>query len=384
VQEGSNGQSRPPKKPGRWEAGKRAAARWIDRGDVKITAMGVDTPEEKHVFITLTALVLCSALCHMMQILFFLYIGSALLVAINFVSVCVYVVCGALLVRKKLLAVGVLFSAEITLVGFVMAYLLGTDSYVFAYFYVILLVQMVIPYARWRVRLPIIVAILLFMAASFAIGILLEPVEDISKIKTMYSVFNLSVGANSIMAMVAVNNGVHYMIRQLNKIKLERYMDEAHLDALTGLYNRRYAKMIFDEIAADVEQHNAWCVAMLDIDDFKHINDAYGHDLGDEVLSRLSELIRSSLRKTDYVFRWGGEEFLLLLKNTDVRDSYYTLRKMCVKIQETEMNVKGQTIRLTVTIGLSKCTSGNIELCIKASDQNLYKGKCTGKNVVVM
>ena len=161
-------------------------------------------------------------------------------------------------------------------------------------------------------------------------------------------------------------------------------MDEAHLDVLTGLYNRRYAKMIFEEITNNAEQHDAWCVAMLDIDDFKRINDCYGHDFGDVVLNRLAETIKSSLRKTDYVFRWGGEEFLILLRNSDIDDSYRILDKMCAKIRENKIYIKDREIRLTVTIGLSKCFDGDIEQSIKVSDQKLYKGKCEGKDTVVM
>ena len=121
-----------------------------------------------------------------------------------------------------------------------------------------------------------------------------------------------------------------------------------------------------------------------DIDDFKLLNDKYGHDFGDIVLQQLAENIKQSVRKTDYVFRWGGEEFLILLKNFDIKDSYFILDRMRIAIQDNKIYGLGHNVNLTVTIGLSKCLSSDIEKSIKKSDQNLYKGKASGKNIVVM
>ena len=344
----------------------------------------INTPEEKQVIIMMFAAVFFSAACHIAQIFFFLFMGNPALVAINSFSICCYVACVALLNKKDTVFAGLIFTGEISVVAVLFTYFIGIDTFVFNYFFVILLIQMMIPYAGWKVRIPAIAMIMVLAFASLAVSQTYLPFTDITPIKTLYSVFNICVGLGSIISLVAVNNAVNKMISRSNKIKMDKYMEEAHLDTLTGLYNRRYAKIIFEGIHNDTEQRDTWCIAMLDIDDFKHINDNHGHESGDIVLQELARIIKSSLRKTDYVFRWGGEEFLMLLRDTDIDGSYRTLEKMRERIQKSEVTAGGRTIRMTVTIGLSRCFSDDIGHSIRLSDRNLYAGKTAGKNVVVM
>ena len=356
----------------------------IDRVDSQLAKIGADTPEERNVLILLFVAILFSAVCHVLQIIFFVYLGSLTLAVVNFFSICIYAVCTVLLMKRKAGIAGILFSSEIAVVGVIITYMIGTSTFIFAYSFVVLLIQMIIPYAGWKIRIPIIFGIFVLMLTSFFIGNTLLPSVDITPIKTAYSIFNLLIGSTSAIAIIAVSNTVHKIILQLNKTKLEKYMDEAHLDALTGLYNRRYAAIIFEEIRNDIDQRDAWCVAMLDIDDFKQINDRHGHDFGDVVLQKLAETIKASLRKTDYVFRWGGEEFLILLRAFDINDAYLTLEKICAITRKNEMFDGENKVCVSVTIGLSKCYEGNIEKSISVSDQKLYKGKRAGKNIVVM
>ena len=358
--------------------------RFYDFIDQKTTQLGATTPEDKHRFATLLSAVFFSALCHVVQILFFYALGSGILISLNTCSLVIYCVCIVCVRRRRYTLAGILFSAEISVVGVIFAWLIGTDTVVFAYFFLILLIQMMIPYAPWRVRVPVIAFIFIALIAAFIIGESTMPVVDITPIRAGYSLFNLIVGFSGIISIVAANNAISKMIAQFARTQLNKYKNEAHIDALTGLYNRRYAELIFSEIKNDEEQHDLWSTAMLDIDDFKNINDVYGHDVGDIVLRDLAAMITSSLRKTDYVFRWGGEEFLLLLRNTDVNNSYNTLDKLRKKIKENEVDAKGQIIRFTVTMGLSQCTNGDVHKSISRSDENLYKGKRSGKNAVIL
>ena len=352
--------------------------------DSAFTKYGANTPERKHLFIMLFVTIIFSAGCHVMQILIFLLWGSLLLASINFASICIYVICITLLLKGKTSATGIVFSGEIAVVGVILTCLMGNDTFLFAYFFVLLLIQMMIPYAGWRIRIPVIMSVITLLFGSFAISVLRPPVIDITPIKIYYSVFNIMVGASSVVATVAVNNLVNRMISQLQKTKLDQYMNKAHVDELTGLYNRRYAQVVFDEICGDSEQGDRWCVAMLDIDDFKQVNDHYGHSAGDSVLQAISAAIKASLRKTDHVFRWGGEEFLILIRNASVEDSYHTLEKMRKTIQDNQIKIGAHDISLTVTIGLCEHVGQDIIQSVELSDQNLYKGKSSGKNVVVM
>ena len=123
---------------------------------------------------------------------------------------------------------------------------------------------------------------------------------------------------------------------------------------------------------------------MLDIDDFKVLNDTYGHELGDDVLKHLSDSITSSLRKTDVVFRWGGEEFLILLKDVDVSTAYRLLDKLRGKLESGNLEINDMTLNYTVTIGVCALDPQNVKQSIDTSDRLMYKGKALGKNRVVM
>ena len=350
----------------------------------KLMDFGANTFEKKHLFIVLFATILFSTVCHILQIIIFLFWGNTTLALLNFLSICAYVLAIVLLTKGNPAAAGLIFSVEIAVTAVLLTLLIGSDTFIFSYFFVLLLVQMLVPYASWRVRIPVISSVFMLLFISFTLSVTFSPSIDIASIRFLYSIFNISVGASSMIAIVSVDNAVNKIISRFNKIQMNQYMDEAHFDELTRLYNRRYAQIMFDEISSDSEQSNAWCVAILDIDFFKHINDTYGHSAGDCVLQRLATIIRSSLRKTDYVFRWGGEEFLILLRNADIFDSYNALEKMRQIIQDSTIIAESHPITLTVTIGLCKCSGDNIAQCIEISDQNLYRGKRLGRNMVVM
>ena len=349
----------------------------------KLSQCTLETNTEKHLYIILTATVLFSALCHVIQIIFFIILGHPPMVLLNIGSLTVYAVCMALLNANYLKATGILYSLEISIVAAIYVYCIGTDTFVITYFLSILLAQMIIPYAGWGIRIPMISLICLLSLVSFVVNQAIPHPVDMANIKTAYSIFNILVGLAGTISIVAINNTISKIIVQFNDAQLKKYRNEAHLDALTGLYNRRYADLIFQEIRDTSVQNANWCVAMLDIDDFKVINDTYGHDVGDVVLCSLANLITSSLRRTDYVFRWGGEEFLMLLRNATPDQAHATLDKMRVKIQDSAIVVVNTAISLTVTIGLSSLDPDDPAQSIRESDQNLYLGKRAQKNVVV-
>lgn len=125
--------------------------------------------------------------------------------------------------------------------------------------------------------------------------------------------------------------------------------------------------------------------ASSDIDNFKDVNDKYGHDSGDYVLVTLAKLMKDMVRGIDFTARWGGEEFLIMLVETDLDDGQNVAERIRRKIEGTKFEYKDVTIPITMTFGLSvyKGASDDIEACIKRADQALYKGKYQGKNKVV-
>lgn len=150
--------------------------------------------------------------------------------------------------------------------------------------------------------------------------------------------------------------------------KLKGYQDKLYIDPVTGVYNRRYFE---DEIR---NMQNSAGVAMIDLDDFKLYNDIYGHDMGDQVLCIVVDVIKNCIRKTDKLIRYGGDEFLLILSDM-VRG---TLRGKLLQIQEAIENAtipNCPRLKLTASIGGVISEDGKIDEAIAKADQLMYKAK---------
>ncbi len=168
-------------------------------------------------------------------------------------------------------------------------------------------------------------------------------------------------------------------------VKLSKKLDQmARTDFLTGLSNRRAAlRKIQDEKIRYKRARKPFVLVLIDIDDFKDVNDTYGHDVGDEVLKRFSILFEASVREQDFVSRWGGEEFLILLPDTDIKGGEILSEKIRKRIADIKIQIGDKTYySLTITLGLSVYddTDKTIEQLLKEVDLALYKGKKEGKN----
>ena len=153
----------------------------------------------------------------------------------------------------------------------------------------------------------------------------------------------------------------------------------AYTDPLTRTNNRRkYAAMINRELYR-VRRYNTPMTALLmDIDHFKGTNDRHGHQVGDEILIGLAQLIQANIRSTDYLFRWGGEEFLVLLTDTHVADGLIVAEKLRSAVEHIEL-VRG--IQVTISIGVTKTTDSDDEdTLVRRADEAMYKAKENGRN----
>lgn len=158
---------------------------------------------------------------------------------------------------------------------------------------------------------------------------------------------------------------------------------KATTDELTGLFNRRFFwEMLQKEVNRSFRKKIVYSLVMIDIDNFKSINDTYGHMVGDEVLKAIAETLQKELRKSDTVARFGGEEFIILLPETDAQQAFYVadkVRSIIGSISFPEIKRK-----VTVSAGVADSSeSDDYEALIVISDERLYKAKNTGKNRVV-
>ncbi len=159
----------------------------------------------------------------------------------------------------------------------------------------------------------------------------------------------------------------------------------ATTDKLTGTLTRKYFEIKFDQVISSAKSSNGYfSVLMLDIDKFKKINDSYGHRKGDEVLSAIGNILKSTVRFTDIVARYGGEEFVVILKNTTDEDSMTISEKIRANIEKIKIHGIDNPITVSIGISLFPQHSQFKEDLIEKADQALYYAKETGRNRVVL
>jgi len=155
-------------------------------------------------------------------------------------------------------------------------------------------------------------------------------------------------------------------------------------DDLTGFYNRHHLMDLIDsENNRSDRTGSVFSLVMMDIDKFKNINDTYGHQIGDQVLRTFAAIIRSILRKTDFCGRYGGEEFLIVLTQTDIQAAKVFAERICDCVENSFFPDLGPNSRVTVSIGLTEYRmQEDIEKTISRADELLYKAKKGGRNRV--
>jgi len=167
-----------------------------------------------------------------------------------------------------------------------------------------------------------------------------------------------------------------------NELKNEMHLTNLALkDQLTNLYNRNgFEKIISKVLLSHVKNNNDYTFVLADIDYFKSINDNYGHAIGDIVLKEFGKLIYSRIRSTDYAFRWGGEEFLIIL-NTDIKNAYNIIDFLRAEIEGYSFS---SSIKITSSFGLYELRNADPNEAILKSDKALYKAKNSGRNKAVI
>lgn len=158
--------------------------------------------------------------------------------------------------------------------------------------------------------------------------------------------------------------------KQKEKLK---YLSE--IDPLTGIYNRMKLNNIVKEI---YENHEHYSMILFDIDDFKKINDRYGHKVGDEVLKDIAKIMRNSVRSSDFIGRWGGEEFIIICVGANLQQAYEIAEKVRKKIENHNFI---NNLKITASFGVSE-SKDNLKYddIFVRSDRALYEAKKTGKN----
>lgn len=180
------------------------------------------------------------------------------------------------------------------------------------------------------------------------------------------------------------NEKIHEHLREILDLQLS-LENESRSDYLTGFYNRKnFLEISKNELSRSRRNGTALSYIFCDIDHFKNINDIYGHNAGDEVLRQLSTLIKDNIRAYDTVWRWGGEEFLIQLPETDVKMAGEVASKLRSVIDEASISTRQHNLHITVSFGVSEINPDElIDDFLARLDKLLYEAKNRGRNQVI-
>ncbi len=197
-----------------------------------------------------------------------------------------------------------------------------------------------------------------------------------------------SISSYMMAAFTAIFRGNDVVVLSLFDVTTQKKAKElleniALRDELTGLYNRHFLEsIIYEEFAKSQSYHQPLSAAILDLDDFKLVNDKYGHPVGDVILKEAADTIVKTIRNSDFAIRIGGEEFIVLMPNTNEKGAMITAEKIRAAIENLEFSTVGQ---VTVSIGVAQRQfDEKYTILYKRLDAALYKAKETGKNKIIL
>ncbi len=207
--------------------------------------------------------------------------------------------------------------------------------------------------------------------------------DDLLGCFALFGNTNLNYKNNDIFDVIVSELKLLFRIKKL-------YEQTKHLaitDFLTQIYNRRQFDITIEhEFARAIRYLTPLTLCLIDIDHFKNINDTYGHKVGDEVLCAIANLIKKMFRKSDYVFRYGGEEFMVILPETTVNKAYSPIERLRQEIAKLKFSNNNNSFNVTASFGIAdNCVDAmTFEQLIKNTDIALYKAKNNGRNKVII
>ena len=337
--------------------------------------------DEKNLYILLVASNCFAGITHLFLLGMYFFLGIHAMAYVNIGSVAIYAALFVFQLKKHNYALtGFALTAEVIAHILLCAVFTGTGDFSSTPIIVTLVMQLSIPYTSTKNRVIVGALLWVTLMAAFAINTYTEPMYDVGYGYGVRAATYLNITFIGTIIQLFAVHFVKWLIKNVNDQKMSELLHQAYTDTLTGLYNRRYADVLFSQPKIDGTPSS---IAIIDIDLFKNINDTYGHLSGDILLMHAADLLRRSFRKTDILFRWGGDEFLIVLTGVNSNTAYTLLEKFRELVYATPAIANDQAIGFTVTVGVADLDYSNIKKSIEKSDEMLYIGKERGRNTVV-
>ena len=325
-------------------------------------------------------------LMHMFLTTFFIITDIYSLMILNLISILIYLSSYLLIKSKQFVFVTLVCCVEIVLNVMVSSLFLGWNSGFYFYLFAFVPLCFYCKFRSTTTRFFIVNLTVVFFLATYFISTNTKELFTIAyypKVVLYLTNAFCCFCSLSFLSYIYTKTIVYEtsILSQSNK-ELEVL---ANTDPLTGLLNRRSMMKALSEIDIKyLSQNTKFSLILLDIDNFKVLNDKYGHECGDLVLKKICSEIKITLRQDDVVCRWGGEEILILLPKTEIYDAKNVANKIRKRIEDMSYPYKDNNVKATLTAGVSCAAEGfSISDLINQADCCMYKGKASGKNCVV-
>lgn len=243
----------------------------------------------------------------------------------------------------------------------------------------------------FKLRFREFLTVSLFAILGYTLVLLYIFIYEPERMKVELELLQLLAFTGTILVMLYTGSAIN-RLRERTKQQyialqeaLELNKTLATTDELTGLYNRRYfMKKIAQQKALSERNDSDFVLCFCDLDHFKQINDTFGHHTGDIVLQKFSDILKSSIREIDYAARFGGEEFVCLLVNTDLENAIKVTERIRESLERYNFNDIAPSLQATVSIGVSNFKQFNtIQETLMSADNRMYRAKNKGRNKVI-
>lgn len=335
--------------------------------------------KEYKIFFTANLFLLAGILVHLFYIGVFVYLGVGPMIYVELASIAALSAAVYVNHRRIKRVPALILCIEIGVNGVLWAIVLTSGDNHYLYTFVALLAVFLFLEIRMSQKVFIILFLMVCIniAHSFKNNGGIYITDDNME---WLSFLSLNMVVLLLIAELSINEIVNQAVREMHKKTVSRLANEMMHDPLTQLCNRRYFQKNEDDFNCRLSERDC-CVAMLDVDYFKKINDTYGHDVGDAVLVFFAAKMKCEFGASAEIMRWGGEEFVIFFREASLAGAYRKLYKFKSTIKRSVVRHDALTVKFTFTAGLAKAGCGmTVSEAITQADKYLYHGKESGRD----
>lgn len=332
-------------------------------------------------------------LIHIFIFIISVYFGITPLAIYNIFSVCTLLFCIFIIKRNYISGYYYILAAEMIIHSFIVALTLSDSMGFFLYFIILIPASFICFFLSGKehaIRYGVINSVIIFIFYIIVNTMIhklgdfrMDPLSENAAI-TIYLFNSLFVFLLLTVLFAAISGFVFLYLQNIDSFTTA-LGKQANTDALTGLNNRRGLDEVMESKINLANNTNInFSILMCDIDHFKDVNDTYGHDNGDIVLKEIADILRNTTRPGDYLCRWGGEEFIIVLQNADKKGAVLVAQRIKAMVAMHEFKLSNATITKTITIGVCSYKPGmTMQDMYSLADQRMYEGKQSGRNKIV-